>query len=228
MDLATPSSPANPSTKQELAGVDAGAPGLASLFLGRLRHPGLYLMIIIYFLHNCAAYGCMTFLSRTLNNQGFSKRQYGWLFAIPYVVAAIIMVLNSRHSDKTLERRGHVAAVYLLSGTSLILSVALSGHFWISFGLMCLAIPGPFAALAPFWAIPGETMPRPVMGLVIGLVNAFGNVGGYVGPKLAGLLTKKLGSLEVPFAVLGAGMLIAGGLSFLLPRRQPVLAYSQE
>ena len=38
----------------------------------------------------------------------------------------------------------------------LIASVTLKQHFWISYGLMCLAIPGPFAAMAPFWAIPSE------------------------------------------------------------------------
>ena len=37
-------------------------------------------------------------------------------------------------------------------------------HFWLSYGFLCLAIPGPFAALAPFWAIPTETMPRAVFG----------------------------------------------------------------
>jgi ACS family tartrate transporter-like MFS transporter len=174
-------------------------------------------MIVIYFFQNCAAYGCMTFLSRTLKNQGFSKQQYGLLIAIPYLFSAIIMVVNSWHSDRTQERKGHVAAVYLLSGSCLILSVALSGHFWLSFALMCLAIPGPFAAQGPFWAIAGETMPRPAMGLVIGLVNAIGNVGGAVGPSIVGKLADKLESVAVPFALLGAGMLIAGGLSFLLP-----------
>ena len=40
-------------------------------------------------------------------------------------------------------------------------------HFWISYAFLCLAIPGPFAAMAPFWAIPGETLPRSVMGVVM-------------------------------------------------------------
>ena len=44
--------------------------------------------------------------------------QYGILFAIPYAVTAVIMILNSWHSDKTHERRGHVAAIYVLSGIS--------------------------------------------------------------------------------------------------------------
>src|SRR5208283_4428624 len=98
--------------------------------LDRCCHPSVFVMVAIYFLHNCAAYGCMTFFTSTLKGQGFSPFQYGILFAFPYVLTAVMMVLNSWHSDKTHERRGHAAAVYLLSGISLLLSVILSGHFW--------------------------------------------------------------------------------------------------
>ena len=128
------------------------------------------------------------------------------------------MIINSWHSGKTRERRGHVAAVYILSGTSLILSVLFSQHFWISYALLCLAIPGPFAALAPFWAIPSETMPRPVMAVVFGVVNAFGNVGGFAGPYVVGWLSKEYNSTALAFSFLGVGMLICAGLAFLLPK----------
>jgi nitrate/nitrite transporter NarK len=144
--------------------------------------------------------------------------QKGFLFAGPYAVTAVIMVLNSWHSDKTRERRGHVAFVYTLSGVSLILSVMTRDHFWLSYGFMCLAIPGPFAALAPFWAIPTETMPRGVYGPVIGLVNALGNTGGFFGPLIVGWLKQEYNSISVAFAALGVCMLLAAGLAFLLPK----------
>ena len=83
---------------------------------------------------------------------------------------------------------------------------------------MCLAIPGPFAAMAPFWAIPSETLPRAVMGLVVGLVNAFGNLGGFFGPYIVGWLKEKYHGVPVPFTLLGIGMLVAAALSFLLPK----------
>ena len=175
-------------------------------------------MVAIYFLHNCAAYGCMTFFTASLKGRGFTGLEYGILFGIPYAVTAVIMLLNSWHSDRTHERRGHVALVYVLSGVSLVLSVSLKESFWISYALMCLAIPGPFAAMAPFWAIPAETLPRSVMGLVIGLVNAFGNLGGFAGPYIAGWLKLEYHSIVVPFNVLGIGMLVAAGLAFLLPK----------
>jgi MFS family permease len=178
----------------------------------------ILVMIVINFLHNSQAYGCMTFFTDGLKAKHFSAVQYGILFAIPYAVTAVIMILNSWHSDKTRERRGHVALVYTLSGASLIASVLTRDHFWLSYALMCLAIPGPFAALAPFWAIPTETMPGNVFGPVIGLVNALGNVGGFVGPYIVGWLAGQYQSTAVPFNVLGIGMLVAAALAFLLPK----------
>jgi MFS family permease len=187
-------------------------------FWSRLLRREILVMVIMNFLHNSAAYGCMTFLTEGLKAKNFSPAQYGFLFAAPYAVTAVIMVLNSWHSDKTRERRGHVAAVYTLSGASLILSVLLRDHFWVSYGLMCLAIPGPFAALAPFWAIPTETLPQAVFGPVIGLVNALGNTGGFVGPYFVGWLKTEAQGVTIPFTALGMGLLVAAALAFLLPK----------
>jgi nitrate/nitrite transporter NarK len=84
---------------------------------------------------------------------------------------------------------------------------------------MCLAIPGPFAGLAPFFAIPTETMPRNVMGPVIGLVNAFGSgVGGFFGPLITGWLKQKYNGITVPFVALGIGMLVGASLCVFLPK----------
>ena len=191
--------------------------GKNSLWQWFLR-PEIPVMIIINFLHNSQAYGCMTFFTDGLKAKNFTAVQYGFLFAVPYAVTAVIMILNSWHSDKTHERRGHVAAVYILSGASLIASVLTRDHFWLSYAFMCLAIPGPFAALAPFWAIPTETMPGNVFGPVIGLVNALGNTGGFFGPLIVGWLATQYHSTAIPFNVLGVGMLLAAALAFLLPK----------
>jgi sugar phosphate permease len=187
-------------------------------------HPVIPIMMVINFLHNSEAYGCMTFFTDGLKAKHFSAEQYGLLFAVPYVVTAVIMILNSWHSDKTHERRGHVAFVYTLSGVSLIASVLTRDHFWLSYAFMCLAIPGPYAALAPFWAIPTETMPGNVFGPVIGLVNAIGNTGGFAGPYIVGWLAGRYNSTAIPFNALGIGMLLAAALAFLLPRKKLTLS----
>jgi MFS family permease len=188
----------------------------------------IVVLIAMYFLQNCEAYGCMTFFTAMLKDRGFTAVEYGLLFAIPYAFAAVPMLLNSAHSDRTQERRGHVAAVYLLSGVSLILAVCVRGNFWSSYAFLCLAIPGPFAAMGPFWAIPGEILPGARMGVAIGLVNAFGNVGGFVGPSIVGYLKQDYQSLAVPFTVLGLGMIVAAALAFLLPRHPSSSSSSSE
>lgn len=189
-----------------------------------LLQPTVFVMVALYFLHNCAVYGCMTFFTTVLNGQGFGPVQTSLLFAVPYAVTAVIMILVSRHSDKTRERRGHVAAVYAMSGVSLILSVVFREHFWLSFAFMCLAIPGPYSGMAPFWAIPGETLPRNAMGLVMGTVNAFGNLGGFVGPYIIGTLADRYHSTAVGFTVIGMGMLGCAALAFLLPKAREQVA----
>src|SRR5581483_11838478 len=61
--------------------------------LESLLHPTVLTMVGFYFLHNCAAYGCMTFFTDGLKGQGFTTLQYGLLFAVPYAVSAVLMVL---------------------------------------------------------------------------------------------------------------------------------------
>ena len=196
-------------------------PGTGAPLWHSLLQPAVFVMIPVYFLQNCAAYGCNTFLSEALKGQGrnFTPFHTGVLYAIPYLVAVAVMILNSRHSDKTQERRGHVAFVYGLSGACLIASVVVSKYsFWGSYALLCFAIPGPFAGLAPFWAIPAETLPRNVLGAVMGMVNAFGNVGGWAGNYAFGWLKQETGGITAPFSVLGLGLLVGAALCFLLPK----------
>jgi nitrate/nitrite transporter NarK len=201
--------------------------------LGRdFCRPLVLLMIVIYFFHNCLVYGCMTFFTSTLHNEElkFKAWQYGILFALPYALTAVLMMLVSRHSDKVNERRMHVAVTYFISGLCLIISMTLHthfkmsplAHFWWAYAFLCLSIPGPSVVLGPFWSIASEALPVSTRGAVMGLINACGNLGGYYGPSIVGLLKHKTGSLEIPFDALGIGILIAAGLSLLLPKAAPI------
>jgi sugar phosphate permease len=202
----------------EAARLEPAAP--APLWRALMR-PAVWVMVPICFLMNFCSYGCGTFLSEALKSpdRNFTQLQTSLLFAVPYLVTAVIMVLVSRHSDRTQERRMHVAAVYALSGACLIASVLAARHsFWLSFFFLCFAIQGPFAGLAPFFAIFPETMPASVVGAVMGLVNALGNFGGWAGPASFGWLKQTTHGTAVPFTVMGAAILVSAALCFLLPR----------
>src|SRR5260370_10126355 len=46
-------------------------------FVERFMRREVPVMVVIYFLHNCAAYGCMTFFTCGLNEKSFTALQYG-------------------------------------------------------------------------------------------------------------------------------------------------------
>jgi MFS family permease len=191
-------------------------------FREKFFKPVVLLMIVIDFFHNCLSYGCMTFFTSTLKGRNFSAFQHGMLFAFPYALTAVLMILVSRHSDKVNERRWHAALTYLVSGLALIVSVSLRDHFWWSYAFLCLSIPGPSVALAPFWTIASETLPAATRGAMMGLINALGNLGGFFGQKYVGWMYESSGALAIPFDTLGLGVLVAACLFYWLPKTTPV------
>jgi MFS family permease len=107
----------------------------------------------------------------------------GVLAAIPYIAAAIGMVLVSRHSDKQRERRGHIAFGLCWGGACMLSCILLTGHFpTLGFVAISLVGAGTYEMLGPFWAIPTESLPRSVSGPAMGLVNALGNLEGVLRP----------------------------------------------
>jgi len=187
-------------------------------YLKLLLRPQVLLMVLIYFLVNSGNYGYLFWLPSALHNEKrLSDLVVGILFAVPFIVTGIGMVLISRHSDKTRERRGHVGGALAWGGVFLLASVLLSPHsFVLSFLAITLVGAGSFGSLGPFWAIPSETLPRSVSGSAMGLINALGNLGGYFGPVIVGYLNKRTGNFVYGFAALGFGFLLGALLTALV------------
>ncbi len=193
-------------------------------FLRTLLCPQVLLMVLIYFLLNSGNYGFLFWLPSALHSEKhLTDFVTGILFAIPFVVTGAGMVLISRHSDRKRERRGHVAGSMVWAGVFLLGGVLLSQHsFLLSFLCIMVVGVGAFGALGPFWAIPSETLPRSVSGSAMGLINGLGCLGGYFGPLLVGYLDNLTGNFVYGFAALGAGFILAAGLTLLLPASRKV------
>jgi sugar phosphate permease len=193
-----------------------------------LSQPKVWAMIVIYFLLNCGNYGFLFWLPSALEHaHSLSHLETGILFSVPYVLCAVGMVLVSRHSDRTHERRQHVAGPLAWTGSLLLASVLVSGTSPLfSFALICLVGAGSHAAHGSFWAIPTETLPRAVSGSAMGLINALGNLGGFFGPLSVGYFNKHTGNFFAGFVVLALALLAASGLAlaFLPPARVPANA----
>jgi MFS family permease len=149
--------------------------------------------------------------------KGGSNFRAGILYTIPFIIGAVSLIVVSSHSDRTGERRAHIAVPMAAGGIALIAGVLVIGRWpLLAFALVCFASVGAFAALGPFWAIPTQWFSRKMGGSVAGFVNGIGNLGGFFGPLLVGYLDKRTGSFVYGFAMLGVFMLLGAVLCFAL------------
>jgi ACS family tartrate transporter-like MFS transporter len=149
---------------------------------------------------------------------GHSAHIVGWLNTLPGVVAVVGMVLWARHSDRTLERRWHVAIPCLVGCAGL----AWSGYAGTTVAVVLALSVASFGAnglKGPVWAVPGEFLSGPRAAAGIGLINSLGNLGGFVGPMLIGWTKGRWGSYAAGLDVVAAMMALSGFVMLAMRRK---------
>ncbi len=158
-----------------------------------VREPGVLVLSVVYFGTSAGLYALGFWAPMLIQQFGHSAHIVGWLNALPGVVAVVGMVLWARHSDRTLERRWHVAIPCL---------VGCVGLAWAGYAQATLAVVLALAAASfgvngtkgPVWAIPGQFLSGARAAAGIGLINSLGNLGGFVGPMMIGWIKGRWGS----------------------------------
>src|SRR4029453_16280399 len=91
--------------------------------LSSLTNGKVWLLSFAYFLNTLVTYGVFLWLPRILQDaSGLKGLRLGLLTAIPFVTALVGMVIIGAHSDRTGERKRHVAACALTGATGLFLT----------------------------------------------------------------------------------------------------------
>ena len=148
----------------------------------------LWLLCLLYFLLNVGGYGFEMWIPsilKDLSQAGFGL--LGLLNAVPYLAAAVAMVLAGRSSDRTGERRGHVAGAALAGAAGFWIS-ASAGQPVLAMAALVLAFAGLKATMGPFWALGTAFLSGTAAAGGIALINSVGNLGGFVGPQVVGWL----------------------------------------
>lgn len=187
-------------------------------YLRSLFRPQVFVLSAVYFCFVSGQMGLLFWLPSAMGKfRGLSSLSTGILYTLPFIAGAISLAIVGRHSDKMHERRYHCAVVMLFGGCCILLAVAtISYSQLLAFSLITLSGVGSYGPMGPFWAIPTETLPARIVGSVMGLVNALGNLGAYFAPWIVGYLNKRTGNFLSGFTFLGAITVAAAGLSLLL------------
>src|SRR6202171_209595 len=187
-----------------------------------LRHRDVILLTVCYFCAMTGSYGIAFWLPTILKRlSGKSDLTVTLLAAMPYVAAFIVQQVNSRHSDRTQERRWHAAIPVFVCGLALALAVAYRSNLAISLGFFIVA-GGAFYGFQPvFWTVPTLFLTESAAAASIGLINAVGNLGGLVGPMVMGYLAHRTQSFSAGLLYLVASLFVSGVLMLSVGRQVP-------
>ncbi|WP_280409501.1 MFS transporter [Nocardia brasiliensis] len=148
----------------------------------------------------------------------YSVVQRGLINAVPYVIGAVVMVLWSRHGDRTGERAWHVALPALVGGLAIPVALYLGNPFAAMAAVTVCAV-GVLAALPTFWALPSTFLSGAAAAAGIALINSIGNISGFAAPYITGWLKDWTGTQRAGLWVVGACMIASAvGVLYLWKR----------
>jgi len=173
--------------------------------------PVMWLFTAILFCIVTGVYGINFWLPTIIGETGIdSVLVIGAITAACYFSSAVISVLVTRRAERLNEKRWHAACAAIIGGSCLALSTVWTDSTLITALLLSLATAGALVATALFWSFPGSMLTGAGVAAGLAAINSFGNLGGFVGPYLLGILTGVLGSRTAGVGVLGAFMACAG------------------
>ena len=171
--------------------------------LAVFKNPAIWAFGLIYFCIQSGVYAIII-------NMGFSDTLViGWLSAIPYLLAAVFMLLVGRSADLHKERRWHLVVPMLMGALGLVIAVNFAAQPVIAIVGLTLATMGALTGLPMFWPVPTAMLSAGAAAGGLALINSMGQMAGFLSPYLVGFVKDATGSTDIALYVLAA--VIVGG-----------------
>ncbi len=136
---------------------------------------------------------------------------------IPYGAAAVAMNLAGRSSDRSGERRWHLAISTIAGGLGLIFATMHAEDTTLALAGLTVAAMGVFTSQPLFWNLPTAVLGGTAAAAGIALINAVGNSAGFVSPYFVGWISNATQSTAMGIYVLAAWLFLGSALTFLVP-----------
>ncbi len=178
-------------------------------------------LTLVYFLIQIGFYGLNIWLPKVVKTiTSGASLEVGFVTAIPYVLAMVGLWYNAKAADRTGRYSTHVLLSMVVGAVALVISVATGNSMpFLAIVFISIAMAGALAYDGPFWASASRAMPVAVAGTAMGLINAVGNLGGFVGPYVGGFLQDATHGSFLATSIFLACCLLAAGLVMLTLRR---------
>ena len=154
-------------------------------------------------------YWVPTFLKRLPE---FSNRDITYMLMVPSLVGIAGILFNGWHSDKTRERHWHAAIPLIVSGSFFAFVIAVHSQGALAIVFLLLGTSAYYACLPVFWAIPTLILSETAAAASLGLINTFGQAGGFVGPYIIGYLNDRTRVLTASIAFIATAYFVSATL----------------
>jgi D-galactonate transporter len=161
----------------------------------------VWLLTLVYMFNGVAIYGVIMWLPQIVKTFGLTTAQAGFVSAIPFVFAAIGLVVVAKRSDRTGERKIHTAMSGLVGGIFLIAS-ALVANPYLALALLCICAFFLWSYLGVFWTLPTQFLSGAAAAGGLAAINGFAQVGGFTGPYLVGWVKTSTDSFSLSLITL--------------------------
>ncbi len=183
-----------------------------------LRDPEVLKLSLIYFLWITGFWGFNYWMPTVLAElTGWSTRAIGWAFVLPMTISLIGMRYIALSSSRSGEKRWHGAVPLFLAAAGMGIGT-FSKDPILNLGFVCLAATGVYGAFGVWWSYPTSFLSGTAAAGAVGLINSFGNLGGYVGSYLTGVVKETTGSFQPAYLSLAGSLLCSGCLILTLHR----------
>ncbi len=209
--------------KQALARVladdEAGKPAGASTSLRAvLCNPAVWLLGTVYFCIQSGVYAINFWLPSIIQDSGVTDPvRIGLMSAIPYLAAAVFMVLMGRSADRRGERRWHLVIPLLMGAAGLCIAASVTDNLGLALFGMTLATMGAVSGLPLFWPLTNGFLTAAAAAGGLALINSTGQVAGFVSPYLVGWIKDTTHSTQLALYVLAGAMLLGAALVLRVP-----------
>ena len=183
----------------------------------------IWLLSMIYFAVSTTMYGLTLWLPSVIRTiSGLSYFWTGIVAVLPFLVTVVVMVAVGARSDKSGERRWHIAIPAFIAavglvvagyGTSTVIVVAGIGVGMAFAEGMC----------GPFWALVTSSMAGLSAAAGIAVINSLANLGGYFGPDIIGFFRTVGGGFRGGLLSIAAVLVVSGTVALLFRAKQTPL-----
>ena len=181
----------------------------------------------LYFTMVVNVYGLSFWVGEMVDQiNGIGDVAKGFVTAIPYAVAIVGMIVIPRYSDRTGERKAVVSISLAVAAAAFVASTVIGPVAAI--GALAIGLFFLLGVHGVFWTMPTALLSGAAAAAGIAAINSIGNIGGFVGPYLVGLVKDATGSTDGGLIALAALLAIGSVIALKVAHEKDLEAPPEE